>query len=63
MEEGFGAIVKTCTRIQSLAVSGLLTDTTFEYIGKYAKNLETLSVAFSRSSDLGMEYVLGGSRN
>ncbi|GJT42821.1 transport inhibitor response 1-like protein [Tanacetum coccineum] len=60
MDEGFGAIVKTCTKLQRLAVSGLLTDGTFEYIGKYAKNLETLSVAFAGSSDLGMEYVLGG---
>ncbi|PWA79207.1 hypothetical protein CTI12_AA132120 [Artemisia annua] len=55
MEEGFGAILKTCTRIQSLAVSGLLTDRIFEYIGKYSKNLETLSFAFARSSNLGME--------
>nr|XP_043623479.1 protein TRANSPORT INHIBITOR RESPONSE 1-like [Erigeron canadensis] len=60
MDEGFGAIVKTCTKLQRLAVSGLLTDRTFEYIGKYAKNLETLSVAFAGSSDLGMECVLGG---
>ncbi|KAJ9563116.1 hypothetical protein OSB04_008276 [Centaurea solstitialis] len=60
MDEGFGAIVKTCTKLQRLAVSGLLTDRTFEYVGKYAKNLETLSVAFAGSSDLGMEYVLGG---
>lgn len=60
MDEAFGAIVKTCTKLQRLAVSGLLTDRTFEYIGKYAKNLETLSVAFAGSSDLGMEYVLKG---
>ena len=46
MDEGFGAIVKTCTKIQRLAVSGLLTDRTFENIGKYIKNLGTLSVAF-----------------
>ncbi|KAJ0637152.1 putative F-box domain, leucine-rich repeat domain superfamily, transport inhibitor response 1 [Helianthus annuus] len=60
MDEAFGAIVKTCTKLQRLAISGLLTDRTFEYIGKYAKNLETLSVAFAGSSDLGMEYVLQG---
>nr|GEW81748.1 protein transport inhibitor response 1-like [Tanacetum cinerariifolium] len=60
MDEGFGTIVKTCTKLQRLAVSGLLTDRTFEYVGKYAKNLETLSVAFAGSSDLGMEYVLRG---
>ncbi|KAD7117373.1 hypothetical protein E3N88_04641 [Mikania micrantha] len=60
MDEAFGSIVKACTKLQRLAISGLLTDRTFEYIGKYAKNLETLSVAFAGSSDLGMEYVLKG---
>ncbi|KAG6639688.1 hypothetical protein I3843_10G111200 [Carya illinoinensis] len=60
MDKAFCAVVKTCTRLQRLAVSGLLTDLTFEYIGKYAKNLETLSVAFAGSSDWGMQCVLGG---
>ncbi|KAL4585517.1 hypothetical protein LXL04_010138 [Taraxacum kok-saghyz] len=60
MDEAFGSIVKTCPNLQRLAVSGQLTDRTFEYIGKYSKKLETLSVAFAGSSDLGMEYVLGG---
>lgn len=60
MDEAFGAVVKTCTKLQRLAVSGLLTDLTFEYIGKYAKNLETLSVAFAGSSDWGMQCVLRG---
>lgn len=60
MDEAFGAVVKTCTKLQRLAVTGLLTDLTFEYIGKYAKNLETLSVAFAGSSDWGMECVLVG---
>eukprot|EP00262_Sarcandra_glabra_P016793 TRINITY_DN5583_c0_g1_i1.p1 TRINITY_DN5583_c0_g1~~TRINITY_DN5583_c0_g1_i1.p1 ORF type:complete len:581 (-),score=55.62 TRINITY_DN5583_c0_g1_i1:534-2276(-) len=60
MDEAFGSIVKTCTKLQRLAISGLLTDQTFEYIGKYAKNLETLSVAFAGSSDRGMQYVLEG---
>ncbi|XP_048334977.2 protein TRANSPORT INHIBITOR RESPONSE 1 isoform X1 [Ziziphus jujuba] len=60
MDEAFGAVVKTCTKLQRLAVSGLLTDLTFEYIGKYAKNLETLSVAFAGSSDWGMRCVLDG---
>jgi len=60
MDEAFGAIVKICKNLQRLAVSGLLTDKAFEYIGHYAKNLETLSVAFAGSSDLGMEYVLRG---
>ncbi|XP_009603009.1 protein TRANSPORT INHIBITOR RESPONSE 1-like [Nicotiana tabacum] len=60
MDEAFGAVVKTCTKLQRLSVSGLLTDQTFEYIGKYAKNLETLSVAFAGSSDWGMQCVLDG---
>ncbi|CAN1284459.1 Protein TRANSPORT INHIBITOR RESPONSE 1, partial [Linum perenne] len=50
----------TCKKLVRLSVSGLLTDLTFEYIGRYAKNLETLSVAFAGSSDLGMQYVLEG---
>lgn len=60
MDEAFGAVVKTCTKLQRLSVSGLLTDLTFEYIGKYAKNLETLSVAFAGTSDRGMQFVLQG---
>lgn len=59
-DEAFGAVVKTCSKLQRLSVTGLLTDLTFEYIGKYAKNLEILSVAFAGSSDWGMECVLGG---
>lgn len=60
MDEAFGAVVKTCTKLQRLAVSGLLTDLAFEYIGTHAKNLETLSVAFAGSSDRGMRCVLEG---
>lgn len=60
MDEAFGAVVRTCTKLQRLSVSGLLTDLTFEYIGKYAKNLETLSVAFAGTSDWGMQCVLAG---
>ncbi|TXG47281.1 hypothetical protein EZV62_026575 [Acer yangbiense] len=60
MDEAFGAVVRTCTKLQRLSVSGLLTDLTFEYIGNYAKNLEVLSVAFAGSSDWGMQCVLGG---
>nr|QNU13190.1 transport inhibitor response 1 [Paeonia suffruticosa] len=60
MDEAFGAVVKTCSKLQRLSVSGLLTDLAFEYIGKYAKNLETLSVAFAGSSDWGMQCVLNG---
>ncbi|CAN1165950.1 Protein TRANSPORT INHIBITOR RESPONSE 1 [Linum perenne] len=60
MDEAFGSVVKGCKKLQRLSVSGLLTDSTFEYIGRYAKNLETLSVAFAGSSDLGMQSVLEG---
>ncbi|XP_072956315.1 protein AUXIN SIGNALING F-BOX 3-like [Typha angustifolia] len=60
MDEAFGAVVKSCTKLRRLAVSGLLTDCAFEYIGTYAKNLETLSVAFAGSSDRGMQCVLQG---
>ncbi|KAH6776049.1 F-box/RNI-like superfamily protein [Perilla frutescens var. hirtella] len=60
MDEAFGAVAKTCTKLRRLSVSGLLTDMTFEYIGKYAKNLETLSVAFAGSSDRGMQCVMEG---
>ncbi|KAL8248185.1 hypothetical protein R6Q59_005053 [Mikania micrantha] len=60
MDEAFGAIVKTCTKLRRLSVSGLLTDLAFEFVGKYAKNLKTLSVAFAGTSDMGMEYVMRG---
>ncbi|KAG6419114.1 hypothetical protein SASPL_121323 [Salvia splendens] len=60
LDDGFGAVVKTCTKIKRLSVSGLLTDQTFAYIGKYAKDLDTLSAAFGGSSDLGMQCVLEG---
>lgn len=58
MDEAFGCVVKSSMKLIRLAVSGLLTNLTFEYIGKYAKNLETLSVAFAGSSDWGMQCVL-----
>ncbi|GER53026.1 F-box family protein [Striga asiatica] len=60
MDEAFAAVAKTCTGLKRLSVSGLLTDMTFEYIGKYAKNLETLSVAFADGTDWGMQCVLEG---
>lgn len=60
MDEAFGAVVKTCNKLKRLSVSGHLTDQTFEYIGKYAKNLETLSVAFAGSSDWAMQCLLEG---
>ncbi|KAL6573924.1 hypothetical protein OROHE_001466 [Orobanche hederae] len=60
MDEAFAAVAKTCTKLKRLSLSGFLTDLTFEYIGKYAKNLETLSVAFADGSDWGMQCVLEG---
>ncbi|KAF5461977.1 hypothetical protein F2P56_018029 [Juglans regia] len=60
MDEGFGAIVMNCKKLTRLAVSGLLTDRAFGYIGKYGKLLRTLSVAFAGDSDMGLKYVLEG---
>ncbi|PKA52955.1 Transport inhibitor response 1-like protein [Apostasia shenzhenica] len=63
MDEGFGAIVKNCRKLTRLAVSGLLTDKAFSYIGKYGKSVRTLSVGFAGNSDLGLRYVLEGCPN
>ncbi|XP_077212922.1 transport inhibitor response 1-like protein [Tasmannia lanceolata] len=60
MDEGFGAIVMNCKRLTRLAVSGLLTDKAFAYIGKYGKLVRTLSVAFAGNSDMALRYVLEG---
>ncbi|KAJ0981328.1 hypothetical protein J5N97_009583 [Dioscorea zingiberensis] len=60
MDDGFGAIVMNCKKLTRLAVSGLLTDKAFGYIGKYGKSVRTLSVAFAGDSDLGLKYVLEG---
>lgn len=60
MDEGFGAIVKNCKKLTRLAVSGLLTDRAFSYIGQYGKLVRTLSFAFAGDSDTGLKYVLEG---
>ncbi|XP_059631276.1 transport inhibitor response 1-like protein [Cornus florida] len=60
MDEGFGAIVKNCNKLTRLAVSGLLTDRAFSYIGQYGKLVRTLSVAFAGDSDMGLKYLLEG---
>ncbi|KAI4337638.1 hypothetical protein L6164_016026 [Bauhinia variegata] len=60
MDEGFGAIVKNCKKLTRLAVSGLLTDVAFCYIGKYGKLIRTLSFAFAGDTDMGLKYVLEG---
>ncbi|XP_073013329.1 transport inhibitor response 1-like protein Os04g0395600 [Typha latifolia] len=63
LDEGFGAIVKSCKDLRRLSVSGLLTDRVFLYIGMYAERLEMLSIAFAGDSDKGMVYVLNGCKN
>ncbi|CAL0317845.1 unnamed protein product [Lupinus luteus] len=63
MDEGFGAIVMNCKKLTRLAVSGLLTDRAFEYIGRYGKLVRTLSVAFNGDSDMALKYVLEGCSN
>ncbi|OVA08007.1 Leucine-rich repeat [Macleaya cordata] len=60
MDEAFGSVVRTCTKLTRLSVSGLLTDLAFENIGKYAKNLQFLSMAFVGSSDRGMQHLMAG---
>ncbi|GJN27788.1 hypothetical protein PR202_gb15839 [Eleusine coracana subsp. coracana] len=63
LDEGFGAIVRECKGLRRLSISGLLTDKVFMYIGKYAKHLEMLSIAFAGDSDDGMMHVLNGCKN
>ncbi|KAL1344682.1 hypothetical protein HN51_018543 [Arachis hypogaea] len=63
MDDGFGAIVMNCKKLTRLAVSGLLTDQAFRYIGMYGKLVRTLSVAFAGDSDQGLKYVLEGCPN
>ncbi|KAK9137002.1 hypothetical protein Sjap_007596 [Stephania japonica] len=62
-DEGFGAIVEHCKDLQRLSLSGLLSDHVFEYIGRHAKRLEMLSVAFAGNSDLGLHHVLSGCKS
>lgn len=63
MDEGFGAIVMNCKKLTRLAVSGLLTDKAFDYIGRYGKLVRTLSVAFAGDTDMALKYVLEGCPN
>ncbi|KAL1550217.1 GPI-anchored mannoprotein [Salvia divinorum] len=60
LDTGFGAIVENCKQLRRLSMSGLLTDRVFEYIGKHAKKLEMLSIAFAGDSDMGLDHVLSG---
>ncbi|SPT18238.1 unnamed protein product [Triticum aestivum] len=63
LDEGFGAIVRECKGLRRLSISGLLTDKVFMYIGKFAKQLEMLSIAFAGDSDAGMMHVMEGCNN
>ncbi|XP_048572263.1 transport inhibitor response 1-like protein [Triticum urartu] len=60
MDEGFGAIVRNCSKLTRLSTSGHLTDRAFEYIGNYGSSLRTLSVAFAGDSDLALQHILQG---
>ncbi|KAG6426872.1 hypothetical protein SASPL_111108 [Salvia splendens] len=60
LDTGFGAIVENCKELRRLSMSGLLTDRVFECIGKHAKKLEMLSIAFAGDSDIGLHHVLSG---
>ncbi|KAM0920823.1 hypothetical protein ACQ4PT_007247 [Festuca glaucescens] len=60
MDEGFGAIVRNCSKLTRLSTSGRLTDRAFEYIGKYGKSVRTLSVAFAGDGDLALQHLLQG---
>lgn len=60
MDEGFGAIVRACSHLRRLSVSGLLTDRAFELIGQHAKQLRSLSLAFVGDSGLSMDHLLRG---
>ncbi|KAE9454800.1 hypothetical protein C3L33_13310, partial [Rhododendron williamsianum] len=63
LDEGFGAIVQSCTGLRRLSLSGLLTDQVFLYIGMYGEQLEVLSATNAGDSDRGMLYVVNGCRN
>ncbi|KAF9605568.1 hypothetical protein IFM89_017587 [Coptis chinensis] len=63
MDMGFGAIVMNCKKLIRLALSGLLTDKAFYYIGQYGKLVRTLSVAFEGDTDVALTYVLRDSLN
>ncbi|KAK8532569.1 hypothetical protein V6N13_131888 [Hibiscus sabdariffa] len=60
LDVGFGAIVEHCKDLRRLSLSGLLTDRVFEFIGRYAKKLEMLSLAFAGETDMGLHHVLSG---
>ncbi|KAI3846717.1 hypothetical protein MKW92_011720 [Papaver armeniacum] len=60
LDEGFGAIIKSCKGLRRLALSGLVTELAFRYIGMHGEQLEILSVAFAGDGDKGVLHVLNG---
>eukprot|EP00250_Pteridium_aquilinum_P016114 c22949_g2_i1 orf=706-2628(-) len=60
MDEGFGAVVRSCTGLRRLSVSGWLTDRAFELIGKHAKEMRSLSLAFVGETGRAMEHLMQG---
>ncbi|KAI3947308.1 hypothetical protein MKW92_005973 [Papaver armeniacum] len=58
--EGFGAIIKCYKGLRHLALSGLVTELAFRYIGMHGEQLEILSVAFAGDGDKGVLHVLNG---
>ncbi|KAI3852250.1 hypothetical protein MKX03_028402 [Papaver bracteatum] len=60
LDEGFGAIIKSCKGLRRLVLSGLVTELAFRYIGIHGEQLEILSVAFAGDGDKGVLHVLNG---
>nr|AAK01147.1 GRR1-like protein 1 [Arabidopsis thaliana] len=60
LDKGFKAIAEGCRDLRRLSVSGLLSDKAFKYIGKHAKKVRMLSIAFAGDSDLMLHHLLSG---
>ncbi|KAI3892476.1 hypothetical protein MKX03_012694 [Papaver bracteatum] len=60
LDEGFGAIIKSCKGLRRLALSGLVTEQAFRYIGMHGEQLEIIFVAFTGNGDKGVLHVLNG---
>ncbi|KAI3951225.1 hypothetical protein MKW92_050417 [Papaver armeniacum] len=57
LDEGFGAIIKSCKGLRRLALSGLVTELAFRYIGMHGEQLESLYVAFAGDGDKGVLHL------
>ncbi|KAI3929389.1 hypothetical protein MKW92_026141 [Papaver armeniacum] len=60
LDEGFIAIIKSCKGLRRLALSGLVTELAFRYIGMHGEQLEILYVAFAGDGDKGVLHVFNG---